>query len=50
MKVVENSPQNTRNCTIFFNFLGGGGHAPNPLATDYDMLIRGMYIQIPPIL
>ena len=23
MKVVENSPQNARNCTIFKNFLGG---------------------------
>ena len=23
MKVVENSPQNTRNCTILKNFLGG---------------------------
>ena len=23
MKVVENSPQNPRNCTIFKNFLGG---------------------------
>ena len=23
LKVVENSPQNSRNCTIFKNFLGG---------------------------
>ena len=23
MKVVENSPQNARNCTVFKNFLGG---------------------------
>ena len=29
MKVVENSPQNARNCTIFKNFLGGG-MPPNP--------------------
>ena len=28
MKVVENSPQNAQNCTIFKNFLGG--HAPKP--------------------
>ena len=28
MKVVENSPQNVRNCTIYKNFLGG--HAPKP--------------------
>ena len=28
MKVVENNPQNARNCTFFKNFLGG--HAPKP--------------------
>ena len=28
MKVVENNPQNARNCAIFKNFLGG--HAPKP--------------------
>ena len=28
MKVVKNSPQNARNCTIFKIFLGG--HAPKP--------------------
>ena len=29
MKVVENSPQNVRNCTFIKNFLGGG-MPPNP--------------------
>ena len=51
MKVVENSPQNARNCTIFKNFLGG--HAPKPPITKarsfaaLDMPLRGMYIQNP---
>ena len=54
MKVVENTPQNARNCTIFKNFLGGG-MSPNPLATarsfaTRDMPLRGMYTQIPNIL
>ena len=31
MKVVENSAQNARNCTIFKKFLGGGMPL-NPLA------------------
>ena len=49
MKVVENSPQNARNCTIFKNFLEG--HAPkHPLAkarsiAARDMTLRGMYIK-----
>ena len=30
MKVVENSPQNARKCTISKKVLGGG-HAPKPL-------------------
>ena len=31
MKVVENSPQNAQICTIFLNFLmGGGGMPPKP--------------------
>ena len=32
MKVVENSPQNARNCTILKKILGGGGggHARKP--------------------
>ena len=34
MTVVENSPQNARNCTIFQNFLR-------------DMPLRGMYIKNP---
>ena len=38
MKVVENSPQNARNCTIFKNFLGGAC-PQTPLATvRSDML------------
>ena len=44
MKVVENSPQNARNCTIYKNFLGGGGGmSPNPPSKDSQL--RGMYIQ-----
>ena len=51
MKVVENSPQNARNCTIFKNFLGGA-YPQTPLAkarsfAARDMPLRGMYIQNP---
>ena len=51
MKVVENSPQNPRNCTIFKNFLGGAC-PQTPLAkarslAARDMPLRGMYIQNP---
>ena len=50
MKVVENSPQNARNCTIFKNFLGGAC-PQTPLATARsfaarDMPLCGMYIQL----
>ena len=51
MKEVENSPQNTRNCIIFKNFLGRA--CPQaPLAKDRsltarDMPLRGMYNQNP---
>ena len=49
MKVVENSPQNARNCTIFKNFLGGA-YPQTPLAkarsfAARDMPLRGMYSQ-----
>ena len=49
MKVVENSPQNARNCTIFKNFLGGA-YPQTPLAkarsfAARDMPLCGMYIQ-----
>ena len=49
MKVVENSPQNGRNCTIFKNFLGAAC-PQTPLATARsfaarDMPLCGMYIQ-----
>ena len=39
MKVVENSPQNARNCTILKKFLGGGGGgmAPNPLSNGSQL-------------
>ena len=47
MKVVENSPQNARNCTIFKKFLGGAC-PQTPLATEArDMPLCGMYIQLP---
>ena len=36
MKVVENSPQNARNYTIFKNFLGGAC-PQTPMATARDM-------------
>ena len=35
MKVVENSPQNAQNCTIFKKFLGG--HAPKPPNKDSQL-------------
>ena len=51
MKVVENSPQNARNCTIFKNFLGGVcPQTPLAKARSFaarDMPLRGMYIQNP---
>ena len=51
MKVVENSPQNARNCTIFKNFLGGAcPQTPLTKARSFaarDMPLRGMYIQNP---
>ena len=51
MKVVENSPQNARNCTIFKNFLGGAcPQTPLTTARSYaarDMPLCGMYIQFP---
>ena len=51
MKVVENSPQNARNCTIFKNFLGGAyPQTPLTKARSFaarDMSLRGMYIQNP---
>ena len=43
MKVVENSPQNARNCTIFKNFLGGAC-PQTPLAMARSFAARGMYI------
>ena len=45
MKVVENSPQNARNCTIFKNFLGGA--CPQPPTPSKGSQLRGMYIQNP---
>ena len=51
MKVVENSPQNARNCTIFKNFLGGAcPQTPLAKARSFaarDMPLGGMYIQNP---
>ena len=51
MKVVENSPQNARNCTIIKNFLGGAcPKTPLTKARSFaarDMPLRGMYIQNP---
>ena len=51
MKVVENSPQNARNCTIFKNFLGGAcPQTPLAKARSFaarDMPLRGMYILNP---
>ena len=49
MKVVENSPQNARNCTIFKNFLEGPcPQTPLAKARSFaarDMPLRGMYMQ-----
>ena len=49
MKVVENSPQNARNCTIIKNFLGGAcPQTPLTKARSFaarDMPLRGMYTQ-----
>ena len=51
MKVVENSPQNARNCTIFKNFLGAAcPQTPLAKARSFaarDMPLCGMYIQNP---
>ena len=51
MKVVENTPQNARNCTIFNNFLGGAcpqtSLAKARSFAARDMPLRGMYIQNP---
>ena len=43
MKVVENSPQNARNCIIFKKILGG--MPPNPHSKGSQLC--GMYIQNP---
>ena len=51
MKVVENCPQNARNCTILKNFLRGAcPKTPLAKARSFaarDMPLRGMYIQNP---
>ena len=51
MKVVENSPQNARNCTIFKKFLGGAcPQTPLAIARSFaarDMPLRVMYSQTP---
>ena len=51
MKVVKNSPQNARNCTISKKFLGGAClQTPLAKARSFaasDMPLRGMYIQNP---
>ena len=48
MKVVEDSPQNARNSTIFKNFLGGAcPQTPLAKARSFaarDMRLCGMYI------
>ena len=44
MKVVQNSPQNARNCTIFKNFLGGAC-PQTPLVKARSFAARVMYIQ-----
>ena len=44
MKVVENSLQNARNCTIFKNFLGGAC-PQTPLTKTRSFAARDMYIQ-----
>ena len=45
MKVVENSPQNARNCTIFFNFLGGAC-PQTPLAKARNFAAREIFSEI----
>ena len=49
MKVLENSPQNARNCAIIKNFLGGAcPQTPLAKARSFaarDMPLRGMYTQ-----
>ena len=49
MKVVENGPQNARNCTIIKNFLGGAcPQTPLAKARSFaarDMPRSGMYTQ-----
>ena len=51
MKVVEDSPQNAQNCTIFKNFLRGAcPQTPLAKARSFDardMALRGMHIQNP---
>ena len=44
MKVVENSPQNARNCTIFKNFLGGA-YPQTPLAKARSFAARDMQLR-----
>ena len=51
MKVVENSPQNSQNCTISENFLGGA-YPQTPLAkarsfAARDMTLRACISKIP---
>ena len=48
MKVVENSPQNAQNYTIFKNFLGGAC-PQTPLATARCFTARDMPACIPKI-
>ena len=45
MKVVENNPQNARNCTIFKNFLGGAC-PQTPLAKARSFAARDMTMYI----
>ena len=52
MKVVENSPQNARNCTIYKKLSWWGACPQTPLAkarrfAARDMPLRVMYIQNP---
>ena len=42
MKVVDNSPQNARNCTIYKKFLGGACPAQTSLATSRSFADRDM--------
>ena len=43
MKVVENNPQNARNCTFFLNFLGG--MPPNPPSNGSHAASRHVYLK-----